>query len=414
MQENELIEVFGAENLQRFGDAKSLLEKCNAIEKELEDLNSELKQAYHVDLSLSDLLVAGIGGVVCGALGGGFKSFVPKHGKLKHKHSTTRTAIDYQVPKPEGYEGNVQGLHRQIGPGHDLARFKEALDLISGKTNDFELWGKTLSEQTGGIMHPGNMPINEFLEQGGFKTPDDPKKELINHLLIDFFTKTSLPIPGTTYLVDKSEDMAKIMMGLYGNGFNLKNAVGSTGSLFLLHLIVDGYVFLLKSVPNTELLKRLGSGDCHSIKDCFRYQKKYEKSNEYNVMKMIAFGSSFTVDTIISTTSKNFTGLLELNYASLLVLVKHLIRYMLTAHKTRKGLKAERTVLFQTKTDLQLQYYQLIQEDLSDIGKSEAILSSLNPSVILSQEERVTDQVSKIDGLVQRRKELINAGNESE
>ena len=116
-------------------------------------------------------------------------------------------------------------------------------------------------------MHPGNMKIEDFLAKG-FKIPDDPKTELVNHLVIDFFTKTSLPIPGTSYLADNSEVLAKIMMVLYKNGLNLKTAAGNTSSTFLLSLIINGYIFLLKTAPNTELLKRVSSGDTTCIKDC--------------------------------------------------------------------------------------------------------------------------------------------------
>lgn len=412
MQEKDLESVFGAENVRRFNDGNILLEKCNSVEKELDEMSREMKRAFRVDLSWTDILVASIGGVVCGALSGSFKSYVPKHGKYKHKHSTTKTAVDYQVPKPEGTKGNVQGLHRQIGPGHDLARFKEALDLMSGKTNDFPLWGSTLSQQTGGVMHPGNMPIKEFLEQGGYKIPDDPKKELINHLVIDFFTKTSLPIPGTSYLADSSEDMAKIMLTLYGNGLNLKNAVGNISSTFLLRLIVNSYIFLLKSVPETELLKRIGHGDLKSVKDCLNYQKNYEKSNEYHVMDMIAFGSSFMIDTIISTTSKNFVGLLELNYLSLLVFTKHLIQYFLVANKKRNVVKAKRHILIDSRKEMQQQFYQLIQDELSDVATTDGLLLSMDPSTFLAEQEMVSSQLSSIEDLVQKRKELLDAGNE--
>ena len=75
--------------------------------------------------------------------------------------------------------------------------------------------GKTITEQTGGTLHAGNMRVDDFLARGGFKIPDDPKAELMNHLLIDFFKKTSLPIPFTSYIADHSQAMAKIMMGMY-------------------------------------------------------------------------------------------------------------------------------------------------------------------------------------------------------
>ena len=411
MQEKDLENVFGAENVQRFSDGNSLLEKCDSIEKELGELTNEMKLAFKIDLSLADILVAGVGGIINGAVSGLFKTNVPKHGKFKHKHSTTRTAVDYQVPKPEGFKENVQGLHRQIGPGHDLLRFKEALDLISGKKKDFPLWGSTLSQHTGGVMRPGNMKIENFLAKG-FKIPDDPKRELVNHLVIDFFTKTSLPIPGTTYLADNSEVLAKIMMILYKNGLNLKTAAGNTGSTFLLSLIINGYIFLLKTAPKTELLKRVSSGDTTCIKDCIKHQKDYEKSNEYHVMNTIAFGSLFMVDTIITTSSKNYLGLLELNYPSLLIFLKHLIQYLLSVKKERDTLKKKKLALIDSRRGLQKEFYQLIQEELSDVAKADGLLLSMEPSNLLSEQEMVSNKVSSISDLVQKRKELSNEGSE--
>ena len=205
-------------------EALEALSKRAEIEKQIAKaqneqaaLCEELNKCFLADIDLTDILVAAIAGVVCGFANSLHKTHIPKDGKFKHKHSTTRTAVDYKVPKPEGATGNIQGLHRQIGPGHDIGRFREALDLISGKTNDFPLWGKTIAQKTGGVLHPGKMKVADFLASGGFTIPANPKAELINHLMIDFFTKTSLPLPFTSYLADYSEPLAKIMLQMYDN-----------------------------------------------------------------------------------------------------------------------------------------------------------------------------------------------------
>lgn len=131
--------VFGDQALIGLSNRKTIEAEIDKLYQENEALLYQAQNAFHVDLTLADIIVASATGVVCGAVSGCFKSFVPQEGKLKHKHGTRRTAVDYKVPKPEGMHGSVQGLHRQIGPGHDLGRFKEALDLMSGKTDDFPL-----------------------------------------------------------------------------------------------------------------------------------------------------------------------------------------------------------------------------------------------------------------------------------
>ena len=137
MDNNELKLIFGERAIESLQERKQLEYQIDKLTQENELLLQKANKAFSVNLSVTDVVVAAATGVLCGAINGSFKTFVPQHGDLKHKHSTTRTAVDYKVPKPEGMKGSVQGLHRQIGPGHDIARWNEALDLISGKTNDF-------------------------------------------------------------------------------------------------------------------------------------------------------------------------------------------------------------------------------------------------------------------------------------
>lgn len=143
----KLVEFCGEDAANSLLHRMDIDKQISALKKEQKALEEELKKSFSVNLSCTDIIVAISAGILCGAMNGLFKSYVPKHGNLKHKHSTTRTGVDYKVPKPNGMKGSVQGLHRQIGPGHDIGRFKEALDLMSGKTKDFPLWGKLLQNR---------------------------------------------------------------------------------------------------------------------------------------------------------------------------------------------------------------------------------------------------------------------------
>ena len=127
MDDVQLSLVFGDQALIGLSNRKAIEAEIDKLYQENDILLQQARNAFHVDLTLTDIIVASATGVVCGAVSGCFKSFVPQEGKFKHKHGTRRTAIDHKVPKPVGMHGSVQGLHRQIGPGHDLGRFKEAL-----------------------------------------------------------------------------------------------------------------------------------------------------------------------------------------------------------------------------------------------------------------------------------------------
>ena len=396
-------ETFGEENLSSFMQNNELLAKCSALEIEIQAKHAAVQKAFGVDLTLADILVPIAAGVVTGACGGAFKSYVPEHGKFKHDHKTKRTAIDYKVPKPEGYKGSVQALHRQFGPGHDLFRFREALDLMSGKTKDFPLWGKTISERTGGELHSGGMSQDDFLKAGGFRIPDDPKAELIHHLIIDFFTKKSLPIPGTTYIADKNEVLAKIMVTLYDHGFNLKNAVGSGAATALLQLIMRDYIFLFKAVPESRMFEKMEQENQNAIKDCFDCFNLYLNSQEYHVMEMMAHGSSFLLDTAISVSSKNYTGLFELDYLSLLVLATHTVKYVLEANRRKKVGKAEIEKLKVELDEANSDFYKRIEDQLERIGTSDAIKEDL----LSDSGERTLQQLDHIEKMQKRQKEVF-------
>jgi hypothetical protein len=335
-QNDMFIELFGEKNLNRFRLQSSIVDLRQEKLEELSVLRKNVSNAFKVKLSIIDIVVGTSAGVLVGLGNALFKDFIPQKGPLQHKHGTTRTAVDYKIPKPSGYSGSVQDLHRQIGPGHDIFRFKEALELMSGKTSDFNLWGKTATQILGHPLTPGNMNIDQFMSLGGFNIPPDPKAELINHLIIDFFTKRSLPIPGTSYIADYSQETARIMLKMYDEGFNLKNAIGNSMAFALIQLIIHSYTFLFKAIPVSGF--RFNNVDILRFTNLITEYKRLIKENEFHVMMIIAHGASFLVDTIITTSSKSYTGLFQLNFASLLAFGKHLLQYILQSTREYKRL----------------------------------------------------------------------------
>ena len=406
----QLVEFCGESAASFLSQQIAFEKQIQYLQDEKQQLEIELKQSFAVNLSVTDVIVATVAGVVSGAMNGIFKSTIPQHGALKHKHSTTRTAVDYKVPKPEGMKGSVQGLHRQIGPGHDLGRFKEALDLMSGKKTDFELWGKSAAELMGGSLHPGNMRVDDFISRGGFKIPDDPKAELMNHFIIDFFTKTSLPLPFTSYIADNSPAMAKIMLGMYGSGLNLKNLVGNISSAAILQLITNSYIFLFKSAKAVSLYDNL-----HNVKDLNEFSdlfnslctenKNFKKTKEFDVFQAIAHGSSFLVDTIITTASKNYAGLFALDYGTLLKFSVDVVKYVKKSSDICKDVLDKISQVDEDVLILESIWYENFKNEMLMVASRDNFFEIFDPQSIIENHGRI---IAKLEEGKSKRRRMLN------
>ena len=338
-REAYLVEIFGEENLDFYQKQDLLVNTKVERLQELCEVRQRAADAFKVHLSWTDVGVSAASGVLLGIGNALFKDFIPQHGPLAHTHGTTRSGVDYGVPKPPGLGGSVNDLHRQIGPGHDIFRFKEALGLMKGESSDFNLWGHKATEILGHELKPGNLPLSDFRDLGGFRIPDDPRGELINHLLIDFFTKRSLPIPGSSYLADSSPEMAKGMLVMYKNGLNLKTAGGNLIGYTMVQVIIHGYTFLFKAIPASEF--SIGEVSLARTRALVEAYLGLIKKNEFHVMMIISHGASFLADTLITCGSKSYAGLLQLNYLSLMAFSKHLLQYLLQSASRYNDLIAE-------------------------------------------------------------------------
>lgn len=403
MNRIELIELCGEEAVNNLSHRADIQKQINALRDEKKALEIELGRCFSVDITVTDVLVSTVAGIVCGAMNGAFKTYIPSKGKFKHEHTVRRTAVDYKVPSPKGFKGSAQGLHRQIGPGHDIGRFREALDLMSGKKKDFPLWGKTISEQTGGILHIGGMSIEKFNKLGGFNIPEDPKAELMNHLLIDFFSKTSLPLPFTSYIADYNQVMAKLMMGMYGNGLNLKNAVGNSSSLAMLRLITHGYAYLFKAASKIELYSRLGSikkvGEIKELwSELNAENKRYVKSREFNVLQAIAHGSSFLVDTVVNTTSKNYTGLFSLDYGTLICFATDVVKYVKKSLDNQNDLLSKISEVNEKILSEEQAWYDAYRADMLKLAETDGFYDTFDPEKIMARQEEIIAELNEGHG----------------
>ncbi len=400
MKQFDLIESCDEQTASSLFIRLDIEQQIKCLQSERTDLEKELQKSFLVELSITDILMASATGIVAGTMNGLFKTHVPKHGKFKHEHSITKTAIDYKVPKPEGMKGSVQGLHRQIGPGHDLGRFKEALDLMSGKIKNFPLWGKTIVDQTGGVLHPGNVKVADFNELGGFKIPNNPAAELMNHLLIDFFTKMSLPLPFTSYIADSSPDMAKIMLGMYGNGLNLKTLVGDVSSIAILHLIIHSYVYLFIAAKSVDLYDRLplikNAEDFKLMfNDLCDAYKNYLKSKEFNVLQAIAHGASFLFDTLVTTMRENYAGIFSLDYATLILFSTDVIKYVKKSNDTQNKILSEITNVNERILFNESLWYDSFKKDMIQLATKDGFYDTFNHIFILEKHNEIIDRLSK-------------------
>lgn len=397
MDDNKLTLVFGETTINKISERNDIQRRIDDLYDESNALILKANKSFDVKLSLSDIIVSASAGVICGSVSGCFKSFVPKHGPLKHKHSSTRCGIDYQVNKPTGYRGSVQGSHRQIGPGHDIGRIKEAIDLMSGKTSDFPQWGSTIVKNMGAPLHTGNMSVEQFIKMGGFKIPDDPKRELFNHLLIDFFTKTSLPLPFTSYIADYNEFFAKIMLGMFDEGLNLKNLVGNSFSMAIVKMILDIYVLLFVVASNLDIYNQFKHAE--SSKTLFNIltlwkeaYNEYKKSNEYNVMQMISHGSLFTLDSTITIASKNYTGLLSLNYPALVSLANHSLMYVTSSMKKYSNYLKEIKNVNLAIEETNYKWFEDYKKDFTQLINNDGFSAALSTEIIAENHDLLMER----------------------
>lgn len=122
---------------------------------------------------------------------------------------------------------NIKGgrLHRMVGPTHDLSRFFESIANIMKGEFHASVKGNKIVET---VYRSGS--TNPYSE---IDSPVDAAIVLILHLIGDFFSKTSLPIPGRTFIAEseKTEIVAEVFAE-YRNGGNLRKLVAEFFSNF--------------------------------------------------------------------------------------------------------------------------------------------------------------------------------------
>ena len=148
-----------------------------------------------------------------------------------HAHAPNNP-IDYQG---QGFGG---GFHRARTRGHDLARFLEAVR----QTAEGEFRGRRWHK---------HRPIEVIsrLNQYGKAYPElDWFAALVNvavHLMADFFSTHSLPLPLTSIIYDNcGREFRKFVVQLYEEGFHLRHVAAGALEVFLGYLAIEVWLWL--------------------------------------------------------------------------------------------------------------------------------------------------------------------------
>lgn|GEM_PF-2689443 len=188
------------------------------------------------DLDLLDWVICSIAGVGCGVL-----DLSRQYANVLHSegaHQKFDTLSKEYLRKVTGSDGiatidNIKGgpLHRLVGPSHDLSRFMEAIgQIMKGEFRSNVMGKEFVSNVYGGRSSTPYLKI---------ESPTDAAVVLILHLIGDFFSKTSLPIPGRTKIAESEiQAVVKNVFDEYRNGGNLRLLVSEflsnlTGALLI-------------------------------------------------------------------------------------------------------------------------------------------------------------------------------------
>lgn len=131
-----------------------------------------------------------------------------------------------------------EGVHRQFGPQHDIFRLPEIIRQVKNGRWETLMDGRLISKTR------FNKVSREY-----FQT-DDPGLALLIvllHLTSDFFTKRSLPIPGTSYLAESSKTV-KWIVKLYKEGGNLRQLVSEMIQNFSTTVIIKLFTYLYRQI----------------------------------------------------------------------------------------------------------------------------------------------------------------------
>lgn len=233
------------------------------------------------------------------------------------KNPMSRHPIDAKIP------GDLMGsarqdLHRAAGPGHDVCRIRESLDLMMGKQTDFSVAGQSVAEKTGGALRMMGLKGEDARIFNTFSDPEQASFALFLHWKADFFSSRGLPLPGTSYLMDMGGGPAGLAMKLYESGFSFWTLLAGLGKL--------------SGVVVTELILRL-----HILIQRLRDGEKpywsFSARNRYVEMFLVAHAIAAGVGAVAAVTTWNPA---MLNFGAMIAATKNAIQLAYRLYKQRR------------------------------------------------------------------------------
>lgn len=180
----------------------------------------------------------------------------------------------------------------------------------------------------------------------------------------------------------------------YGNGLNLKNLVGSLSSVAVIQLIIHSYAFLFKALSSSDFVTRIKeANDAEDFKAAIELlsneYKLYIESKEFQVVQMLALGSSFLVDTTITAASQNYSGILSLDYASLLILGSSSIKYISSSATDYRVAMDGVAEINHSLEAVNQKWFASFKHDVLMLAQSDNFEQTFSPKLILQKHESV-------------------------
>ncbi|MGM9683501.1 MAG: hypothetical protein ACI3XQ_07870, partial [Eubacteriales bacterium] len=207
-------------------------------------------------------------------------------------------------------------------------------------------------------------------------------------------------LPFTSYLADYSPFLGKLMINMYGEGLNLKNLTGNMSSLAMLQLITHSYTYLFISTKQIDFYNRLSqistSDDLKLLVNDLNYHnKEYTKSKEFNVLQVIAHGSSFLIDSIITVASKNYAGLFSLDYGTLICFAVDVIKYIKQGTADYNMTLSKIADFNNDLIRLDYLWYDGFKQDVLRIAQSSHFYETFNPELIIAHHREIIEQLDE-------------------
>lgn len=222
---------------------------------------------------------------------------------------------------PIDYQGKGFGgpHHRQLSKGHDLLRFIEAiLQIKNGRFEGIIFQDNTAIKVASSINQYGNS-----YEQ--MKT-SEAILTYLKHMKGDFFSTTSLPIPGYSFLRESSNrELRLLSANMYRAGFNLKNIVIQSCSTIAIELILRIYMAITETKRIINQNKSINILEDYSNINNLKGIIMPASNPKYREMFLIAHAivTSFNIGKVIIKKAP-----WEINITEILMTIRYLVPYI--------------------------------------------------------------------------------------